>query len=200
MQRSSSSLTASFRLGFLAVCLATTNSWGQVPVYDQPGTFGRPYYQQTVALKAPGPAIGPQASSPLLHFDGRHAWLIQLVPPEIYYAVLAANRLQGKPYKWGGGHQSFLDTGYDCSGSTSHVLMSAGLLDRPITSSAFMKYGRPGPGRYITIYARSGHVFMEICGLRLDAGGSPSRDQRGPLWRTTSRDTDGWAVRHPPGF
>ena len=76
----------------------------------------------------------------------------------------------------------------------------AGLLDRPITSSAFMKYGRPGPGRYITIYARSGHVFMEICGLRLDAGGSPSRDQRGPLWRTTSRDTDGWAVRHPPGF
>lgn len=142
----------------------------------------------------------PAPGTPFLHYDGRTAWLMRLVPTPIYNAVLSANKLQGKPYKWGGGHRSYHDTGYDCSGSTSHVLISAGLLQSPITARDFMRYGEPGPGRYITIYAREGHVFMEICGLRFDTSGSSSSGSRGIFWRTSSRNTDGWAVRHPAGF
>jgi len=118
----------------------------------------------------------------------------------IRVAVAAANRLQDKPYKWGGGHSRHEDTGYDCSGSVSYVLMKAGLLRSPGTSRSFMKYGHPGPGRWITIYARNGHVFMTICGLRLDTGGHGGRGESGPRWRYSSRSVSGFVMRHPPGF
>ena len=43
----------------------------------------------------------------------------------------AANRIAGKPYRYGGGHGSFNDTGYDCSGSVSYALHGGGLLSAP---------------------------------------------------------------------
>ena len=41
-------------------------------------------------------------------------------------AIAAANRIAGLPYRFGGGHRSFSDSGYDCSGSVSYVLHGAG--------------------------------------------------------------------------
>src|SRR5437773_1545738 len=38
-------------------------------------------------------------------------------PDQVKYAIWAGNQLQDKPYEYGGGHQSFVDTGYDCSGT-----------------------------------------------------------------------------------
>ncbi|MCX6873223.1 MAG: NlpC/P60 family protein [Verrucomicrobia bacterium] len=105
--------------------------------------------------------------------------------------------MQTKPYKWGGGRGRLEDTGYDCSGSVSYVLIKAGLLRSPATSGAFASYGVPGPGRWITIYARNGHVFMTLCGLRLDTSGHA---ERGPRWCANFRSASGYVMRHPAGY
>ncbi len=122
------------------------------------------------------------------------------MPQAVQIAVQAANRLQGKPYVWGGGHRYLYDRGYDCSGSVSYVLHHAGLLPGPRLSQDFQHYGDPGPGRFITIYARGGHVFMSVCGLRLDTSDFGSRRGDGPRWRPTARNYKGYTLRHPPGL
>src|SRR5215217_6955902 len=51
--------------------------------------------------------------------------------------IRAANRIATTPYKYGGGHASFRDSGYDCSGSVSYALHGAGLVGSPLTSGGF---------------------------------------------------------------
>jgi hypothetical protein len=119
-------------------------------------------------------------------------------PTAVKKAIAAGNRLQGKPYKWGGGHASHHDNGYDCSGTTSYVLREAGLLRGSLTSRDYFKYGKKGEGDWITIYMRKGHVFMTVAGLRLDTGGGS--DSTGPMWKTATRGSKGHAIRHPIGL
>lgn len=126
------------------------------------------------------------------------AWAPTKAPAPVHRAMEAGNLLQGKPYRWGGGHASFEDTGYDCSGTVSNILHKAGLTSRTMTSSEFKNYGSPGHGRWITIYARDGHVFMTIAGLRIDTGGT--KEDTGPVWKPFSRKTSSFIVRHPPGL
>jgi cell wall-associated NlpC family hydrolase len=123
-------------------------------------------------------------------------------PPEVRAAIAAANRIVGKPYKYGGGHARIEDTGYDCSGTVSYALHHAGLLGTPLDSSSFMSWGRAGKGRWITVYTNPGHAFVVIAGLRLDtsAAGERRSSGRGPRWRTTARVTRGFRARHPKGF
>jgi cell wall-associated NlpC family hydrolase len=135
-----------------------------------------------------------------IRLEGRLAIAPAGVPSVIQTAIDAGNRLQDKFYKWGGGRARLEDNGYDCSGSVSYVLIKAGLLRSPLTSGSFMRYGEPGPGRWITIYARNGHVFMTLCGLRLDTGGHAGRGESGPRWCPNSRGIRGFVMRHPPGF
>ena len=108
----------------------------------------------------------------------------------------AANRIATKPYKYGGGHGSFTDTGYDCSGSVSYALHGGGLLSAPLTSGGFMSWGAAGPGKHITIYANNGHVFMTINGRRFDTS---ARSDSGSRWGGP-RSGGGYVVRHPPGL
>jgi hypothetical protein len=135
-----------------------------------------------------------------IKLDGRLAIAPAGVPSIIQTAIAAGNRLQDKFYKWGGGRAQLEDNGYDCSGSVSYVLIKAGLLRSPLTSGTFMKYGEPGPGQWITIYARDGHVFMTLCGLRLDTGGHAGRGESGPRWCPNSRGISGFVMRHPSGL
>ena len=128
--------------------------------------------------------------------DRRTAVAPQGAPEEVVKAIAAANKITRKPYKWGGGHGRWWDSGYDCSGSVSYVLHAAGLLSSPLDSSAFMSWGAPGPGKHITIYANSGHVFMTIDGRRFDTGYGGN----GNRWASGSRPTSGFVVRHPPGY
>src|SRR3954463_13255665 len=65
-------------------------------------------------------------------------------PQEVVDAINAANQIVTKPYIYGGGHRSFNSRGYDCSGSVSFALHGAGLVDTPLDSSDFMKWGLPG--------------------------------------------------------
>jgi peptidoglycan hydrolase-like protein with peptidoglycan-binding domain len=111
--------------------------------------------------------------------------------------IAAANAIATKPYRYGGGHGSWSDSGYDCSGSVSYALHGGGLLSSPLDSSGFMSYGAPGPGRHITIYANSGHVYMTIDGRRFDTS---ARSETGSRWTSTQRSSAGYVVRHPRGL
>jgi cell wall-associated NlpC family hydrolase len=121
-------------------------------------------------------------------------------PDNIKNAIWAVNSLRHKPYVWGGGHGSFNDDGYDCSGAVSFALHYAGLLDAPLPSSDFCHYGRRGRGRWITIYSRDGHTFAVIAGLRLDTTDMRDGDAVGPRWYTEGRNTHGFGARHPTGW
>ena len=126
------------------------------------------------------------------------------IPPEnaplaVKKAVWACNYLVGRPYVWGGGHGTFYDRGYDCSGSVSFLLHHAGVLDQPTPSKEMQCFGEPGPGRWITIYARNGHTFAIVCGVRLDTTGATGRDE-GPRWRANTRGPRGFVARHPAGM
>ena len=62
----------------------------------------------------------------------------------------------------------------------------------------FAKWGSPGPGKWVTIYANDGHVFMYVAGLRFDTSG---RDGPfGSRWQTAPRSLAGFTVRHPTGL
>jgi cell wall-associated NlpC family hydrolase len=111
--------------------------------------------------------------------------------------IRAANRIARKPYRYGGGHRTLHDTGYDCSGSMSYALNRAGLLEGTLDSTGFMSYGAAGRGRWITIYAHGGHSYMVINGRRFDTSGL---SQTGTRWQRTSRSSAGFVVRHPPGL
>jgi len=118
-------------------------------------------------------------------------------PRAVQLAVRAGNRLKHKAYRYGGGHKSFKDAAYDCSGTVSYVLHAAKLLASPLDSSGLMTWGAPGPGSWITVYANASHAFMVVGGLRLDTSGpGPS----GPRWRALPRSLDGFTARHPLGL
>lgn len=126
------------------------------------------------------------------------AYAPRRAPKAVKRAIAAGNRLQGMPYKWGGGHARHEDSGYDCSGAVSYVLREAGLLKGSLHSSAFFKYGKKGEGDWITIYIRDGHVFMTVAGLRLDTGGRATAT--GPRWKPETRQSRGHVMRHPRGY
>jgi len=115
----------------------------------------------------------------------------------IHRLVRAANRIATMPYKYGGGHGTYHDSGYDCSGSVSYALHFAGLLRTPLDSSGLMSYGLRGRGRHITIYANAGHAYMTVDGRRFDTS---AIRETGSRWTSTARSSSGYVVRHPPGL
>ncbi len=116
-------------------------------------------------------------------------------PQAIKDVIAAGNRIATKPYVYGGGHGTWNDNGYDCSGSVSYALHGGGLINTQLDSTSFESWGSRGNGRWITIYANSGHAFMTVAGLRFDtSGASPSR------WQSDMRSGSGYVVRHPSGY
>ena len=67
-------------------------------------------------------------------------------PETVRRIIAAGDRIAGMPYKYGGGHGQWNDSGYDCSGSVSYALHGAGLLSSALTSGGFMSLGRAGQG------------------------------------------------------
>jgi cell wall-associated NlpC family hydrolase len=142
-------------------------------------------------------ALGRPGMSTVLKRGGSSSPSAGSGPATVRRIIAAANRIADKPYKYGGGHGTWNDTGYDCSGSVSYALHGAGLLDSALTSGGFMSWGEPGKGRWVTIYANPGHVYMVINGRRFDTTG---RDESGSRWQSRSRSSAGYTVRHPPGL
>lgn len=120
------------------------------------------------------------------------------VPEAVQRVIAGGNAIADFPYIWGGGHGSFVDHGYDCSGSVSYALAAGGLLRSPLVSGDLANWGAPGPGRWITIYANAGHTFMNVDGMWFDTAG-----RSGPYasrWILATPSLVGYAVRHPPGL
>ncbi len=144
---------------------------------------------------APAPPAGEKA---VIGADGR-AVAPASAPEAVKRIIAAGNEIHDKPYRYGGGHQPppNQDSGYDCSGSMSYAFQGAGLLRDPLNSSGFARWGLAGPGRWVTIYANSGHSFMVVAGLRFDTSGRKDANSR---WQATERSTSGYTVRHPKGL
>jgi hypothetical protein len=156
------------------------------------------------AAPAPAPATAPATDAPVaaaaaavLGSDGL-AVAPASAPAAVKATIDAANRIVGKPYRYGGGHGRWEDAGYDCSGSMSYALHGGGFLDAALTSGDFSSWGLPGEGTWITTYGSGGHSFMVVAGLRFDTGWNNSG--KGPRWSTTLRPATGYTVRHPTGF
>jgi hypothetical protein len=119
-------------------------------------------------------------------------------PEEVQEVIAAANRIRNKPYVYGGGHGSFKDDGYDCSGSVSYALHGGHFLKTPLDSTGLGKWGDPGKGGWITVYGAPSHAYMVVAGLRFDTSMTPGD---GPSWSKAMRSTpETYRVRHPEGF
>ena len=183
-----------------------------VPASAQgPGGAAALVGEEQPAIAAPGaapqPALGgiapgtPVAAAPA---DGAAQRITGVLasppagaPPEVLTAFAAANSIAGLPYRWGGGHGDFADTGYDCSGAVSRVLNAVGALDSPLDSGSLKSWGERGRGDWITVYTKNSHAYVVIAGLRFDTSG---RGGKGPRWRSERRSSAGFAARHPEGL
>jgi cell wall-associated NlpC family hydrolase len=118
-------------------------------------------------------------------------------PPVVQSVIQAGNQIARLPYRYGGGHATWIDTAYDCSASISFAFAAAGLISAPMVSGQLAQWGEPGPGRWITIFANGGHTFMFVAGLRFDTSGLRATGSR---WQASTRSTAGFVVRHPVGL
>lgn len=148
--------------------------------------------------------------------DGHVALIPSHAPPVVQAMVVAGNELQNLPYGSAGHPDPRGAPNEDCSSTLNYVLYRSGV--RPISeilrenplAQAYVNWGLPGPGRWVTIYATTSptdHVFVVIAGLRLDTShngtdSGPNRDQDGPRWRILNHlpTWAHWSVRHPPGL
>lgn len=118
-------------------------------------------------------------------------------PQEVKDIIASGNRIARKPYKYGGGHGRWRDSGYDCSGSVSYVLHAAGLLDSPLASGGFTSWGEHGRGQWVTVRANAGHAYLIVAGLRFDTS---ARKVTGNRWSERMRSARGYTGRHPEGL
>jgi cell wall-associated NlpC family hydrolase len=121
-------------------------------------------------------------------------------PAAVQEVIAAGNQIARLPYRYGGGHMTYEDTAYDCSGSISYVFAAAHLLNQTVVSGQLENWGKPGPGKWITVFANAGHTFMYVAGLRFD---TVALAETGSRWSDRSADEPDlstFAVRHPPGL
>jgi hypothetical protein len=148
--------------------------------------------------------------------DGHVAQVPTAAPSTVQAMVVAGNELQSLPYG-PGGHPDPRDASEeDCSSTVNYVLYRSGvrsiseiLRENPLAQD-YVRWGEPGPGRWVTIYAAdvpTPHVFIVIAGLRLDTSHDgtdvgPNRSEDGPRWRIldTIPTWARWSVHHPPGL
>ena len=193
-----------------ALALAFTSLLLVLPAAASAQSTGGAAYQEPPPPPPPPPAdLTVPGSVAQLRPDGSAAAPAD-APPQVQQAIWAANRIQDKPYRYGGGHAEIEDEGYDCSGTVSYALHHAGLLETPLDSGSFMRWGDSGKGEWITIYTNPGHAYAVIAGLRLDTSmaniSSAHRrkfkkaTEKGPRWRPTARSSRGYKKRHPVGF
>lgn len=121
-------------------------------------------------------------------------------------------------YVWGGSHgltPTPRNGPFDCSSAVSHLLQVGGFKNPTMTTIGFHAWGKPGPGRWVTIlnkpYEPEAHVI-----LRFEPGVTPPEKRywgtsgfiegggKGPGW--IPEDTfdatylKRFELRHPPGY
>ncbi|MCZ4495032.1 MAG: hypothetical protein QOH30_3657 [Baekduia sp.] len=203
MRASALVLTIVASLVAAPAAMAQTTTGGTDPSSGVPAPAVPAVPTGGAAYGEPNPAttqLTPEQTATLL--PNGYAAAPVTAPQEVKDAIAAANDIVGKPYVYGGGHNTkFLSRGYDCSGTVSYALHGGSLLTSPLDSGSFMKWGAKGPGTWITVFTNPGHAFAIIAGLRLDtsAAGDPT-GAKGPRWRPVLRSTKGFTARHPDGL
>jgi hypothetical protein len=150
---------------------------------------------------APTPVLGPPGKAKLK--KNGLAVAPANAPIQVQMAINAGNQIRTYPYRYGGGHRSFFDSGYDCSGAVSYVLHAAGLLTSPMPSGPLASgWGSYGKGRWITVYANAGHAYMVVAGIRFDtsAVGESINAGSGPRWRASKRPAKGYTAKYYPSL
>jgi hypothetical protein len=150
-------------------------------------------------------------------------------PAAVQDMIAAGNRIDRFPYSYAGGHGAVAQTmnqatpdpgafpgaqenggpGYDCSSATDYVLYGGGfgqtlLQESAPASTTLESVGEPGPGKWVTIYANSGHAYIEVAGIYFDTaaglGNRPNPPFTGPRWSTVGTGPSGFVERHPLGL
>jgi hypothetical protein len=163
------------------------------------GALAQPLSEQQVKQELTESGLNANPNQATLAPDGLAIPPID-APPQVLEVIQAANEIAHLPYRYGGGHATYEDTAYDCSGSISFVFEAAHLLSGPVVSGDLMNWGDAGPGKWITVFANAGHTFMYVAGLRFD---TVALAETGDRWSTRSAnepDLSTFAVRHPPGL
>jgi hypothetical protein len=149
---------------------------------------------------APSTPAQPTVSGDVAKIIKGVAYAPSFAPQVVKEAIWAGNQIRTKPYIYGGGHGTWKDAGYDCSGSVSYVLHAAGLLKTSMDSSEFESWGQKGLGQWITVYTNPAHAFVEIAGIRFDTSAEDDPNPppgTGPRWRPLMDGTRGFQARHP---
>jgi cell wall-associated NlpC family hydrolase len=121
-------------------------------------------------------------------------------PAIIQQVINAGNQIAHLPYRFGGGHGTFIDNAYDCSGSLSFVFAAAGILNTTMTSGELVSWGKPGPGKWITVFANNGHTFMYVAGMRFDTVALAQTGSRWSNQAANEPDLRTFVARHPVGL
>jgi hypothetical protein len=171
----------------------------QVSVGTANSSLAAPISEAQVRAQLIASGISPSLDRATLTPDGLAIAPLD-APPAVQEVIAAANQIAHLPYRWGGGHATYEDTAYDCSGSISFVFEAAHLLNGPVVSGQLMNWGDRGPGKWITVFANAGHTFMYVAGLRFD---TVALAETGSRWSNRSADEpdlSSFAVRHPPAL
>lgn len=166
----------------------------------RPSALGAVLTLAATALIALAAATAAEAKTPSAHMNGSKAVAPKSAPGVVKDMIRAGNKIRHKKYKWGGGHGSWNDKGYDCSGAVSFVLHKSGILDYPLDSKGFMKWGGKRKGKWVSIFANKEHVYMIVAGLRFDTSYITDGDKFGPGWSEYMRPSKGFRTRHPKGL
>ena len=159
------------------------------------GTGGSGYSPTPVSSSATKPVVAGNRAK--LMRNGKAAAPAN-APRRVQKMIWAVNKIQNKPYVYGGGHGAIRDRGYDCSGAVSYALYYGRILDGdPRDAVGFFTWGRRGRGKWVTVYAHGGHMWMKIAGLRFD---TTDRERDGTRWHRDIRSSAGYVVRHPGGI
>lgn len=183
-------MTLARKAASLAVLCSAIAVLSASPALAAPGGVGTTSSEPTTESTE----TGPTGKAALV--NGRAIAPID-APPAVKKVIAAANKIRTKPYVWGGGHGRWWDRGYDCSGAVSFALKGGKMIDSPLPSGSMMSWGERGLGRWVTVFANSGHAYAVIAGLRWDTSGTGGS---GPRWQEDMRSRAGFVARHPTGY
>jgi hypothetical protein len=126
-------------------------------------------------------------------------------PSRVERIVAAANEITGLPYRLGFGHMPYPKRGlppcasaYDGSAADSFVLAAGGFLRQPLDDEQLARFGKPGPGRWVTIEVCNDGAHMTIGGVAFDAHGPGVMPLHPRLHWGNPAPTVWCVLRHPP--
>ena len=170
-----------------------------VPAAAQTGGTGTPGGTTTTTTTDPAAPVGPPGRAKLRK-DGT-AVAPSDAPANIQAAIAAGNAIHTFPYVWGGGHRSFTDTGYDCSGAVSYVLHAAGMLSSPsppVLWPAAGAHPARAAGSRSTRTRATPTWSWRACGSTPPPAATGWNQGCGPRWRKKKRKA-GFTAKYSPG-